>query len=175
MPHNIEIKARLSPEQVEMIRKEAMKRSTADAEFLEQTDTFFNVSFGRLKVREFGDGHAELIAYERSDQIGPKHSSYVRSPSTDPRSLHEALVRSLGVRGVVQKHRQVIHVGQTRVHLDAVAGLGNFLELEVVLRDGQPAAEGEKIAAELMDAFGISRESLIAGAYIDLIESNAGA
>ena len=44
--------------------------------------------------------------------------------------LHGALARNLGIRGVVEKRREVMHVGQTRVHTDDVSGPGVFLELE---------------------------------------------
>lgn len=171
MAINIEIKARLSPEQAVRLRAEALSRSSCAPEVLHQTDTFYNVSFGRLKLREFEDGRAELIAYDRPDRTGPTRSSHVRSPCADPRSLHEALSRSVGIRGVVEKRRQVIHVGQTRLHLDDVVGLGIFLELEVVLREDQSPEKGEAIALELMAAFGIESESLIDVAYIDLLEA----
>ncbi|CAD7695776.1 unnamed protein product [Ostreobium quekettii] len=95
-------------------------------------------------------------------------------PVPDPRSLSEALGRSLGVRGVVEKQREVIMVGRTRVHLDEVAGLGTFLELEVQLAEGQSAEEGEAVAAELMAHFGVGRGCLVEGAYIDAIEAKSG-
>jgi adenylate cyclase class IV len=60
--------------------------------------------------------------------------------------------------------------GQTRIHLDKVEGLGDFLELEVVLRDGQSDAEGQAIAEDLMRALGVARTDLLVGAYLDLIE-----
>ena len=41
------------------------------------------------------------------------------------------LGQALGVLGVVRKQRLLYLVGQTRVHLDSVEGLGDFLELEV--------------------------------------------
>ena len=173
MASNIEIKARLSPEQWRRIQKEALALSSVAPTILEQTDTFYTVPKGRLKLRELKDGTAELIAYERPDRSGPEHSSYVRSSCSDAKSLHEALARSLGVRGVVEKHRQVIHVGQTRIHLDEVVGLGSFLELEVVVQENQSLAEAEAIAAELMRAFAVTSESLIEGAYIDLLEARS--
>jgi predicted adenylyl cyclase CyaB len=168
---NIEIKARLSPELTRLIRSEALTRSSLAPEILYQTDTFYKVPSGRLKLREFEDGTAELIAYERPDRAGPKQSSYVRYLCDDPKSLAEALSRSLGIRGVVAKRRELIHVGQTRVHLDEVRGLGSYLELEVVLRESQSPEEGERIAAELMAVFGVAREALIEVAYIDLLEA----
>ena len=51
-------------------------------------------------------------------------------------------------------------------------GLGSFLELEVVLREGQSIEDGEKIASGLMELFGVLPESLIDGAYIDLLEAS---
>ena len=175
MAQNIEIKARLHPDQVEHVQQQAQVRSSTDDENIRQIDTFYNVSSGRLKLREFANGSAELIAYDRSDQSGPKLSSYVRHLCTDSRTLHDALTRSIGIRGVVKKSRQVIHIGQSRVHIDEVDGLGSFLELEVVLRDDQSPKDGENVASELMEIFGVLPESLIDGAYIDLLEkSNPG-
>jgi len=58
----------------------------------------------------------------------------------------------------------------SRVHLDEVRGLGSFLEIEVVLADGDTAAEGERIARELLAALGVPESALVAHAYIDLLE-----
>jgi predicted adenylyl cyclase CyaB len=173
MASNIEIKARISREQSEVARRAALARASGVPENFWQRDTFYRVAHGRLKLREFEIERAELIAYERPDQAGPKLSSYVRSPCLEPKSLHEALSRSIGVRGVVEKRRQVIHIGRTRVHLDEVVGLGSFLELEVVLQEDQSHKEAEAIAVELMRAFEIDEGSLVEGAYIDMLEAKA--
>ena len=71
----------------------------------------------------------------------------------------------------MRKTRTLFLVGHTRIHLDQVEGLGDFIELEVVLRDGEPAEEGTKIAIELLSRLGISKESLVEGAYVDLLKS----
>ncbi len=55
------------------------------------------------------------------------------------------------------------------MHLDSVDGLGEFLELEVVLRPGQTAADGEASAAGLMERLGIREVDLCSGAYADMI------
>ncbi len=167
MARNVEIKARAAD--LGGVRRKALAMASAPAERLTQVDTFFVVSKGRLKVREFGDGSGELIAYDRPDQPGPKSSSYAVTPAPDARGLVDALSRSLEVRGRVEKHREVVIVGRTRVHLDVVDGLGAFVELEVVLRDGEPAADGEREARALMKALGIPATSLVPEAYIDLL------
>jgi adenylate cyclase class IV len=64
-------------------------------------------------------------------------------------------------------------VGQTRVHLDHVQGLGQFMELEVVMQEGQSDAEGQAIAKGLMASLGIERSDLLEGAYMDLLESSS--
>ena len=59
-------------------------------------------------------------------------------------------------------------IGQTRVHIDEVEGLGTFLELEVVLRDGQSEIEGKAIAKGLMAEFGIDKQHVLPEAHVDL-------
>ena len=76
---------------------------------------------------------------------------------------------SNGLRGVVRKRRELILIGQTRVHLDDVEGLGHFMELEVVMREGQSNEDGQQIAQGLMSELGIEESDLIACAYIDLM------
>ena len=80
------------------------------------------------------------------------------------------LSAALDVRGVVRKRRSVYLVGQTRVHLDQVEGLGDFVELEVVLQPQQNSSDGVAIAHDLMRKLGILPSQLIDKAYIDLLE-----
>jgi predicted adenylyl cyclase CyaB len=173
MASNIEIKARVR--NPEAVHKTVFRLSGSDGELIEQEDTFFHVPRGRLKLRVFPAGSGELIYYERKDETGPTRSDYFIAPTAEPESLKAALAAALGVRGVVRKKRWLYRVGQTRVHLDEVDGLGPFLELEVVLRPGQPGAEGEKIAADLMRQLDIRDEDLIDLAYIDLLVPNSPA
>ena len=81
------------------------------------------------------------------------------------------LERAYGIRGVVKKTRYLYLAGQTRIHVDDVEGLGQFMELEVVLREGQGDAEGQAIAEGLMASLGVERADLLEGAYMDLIEN----
>ena len=168
MARNVEVKARLEAG-IEALLPRVRALADGRETLIEQDDTFFACESGRLKLRDFGDGTGELIHYERADTEGPKLSDYVRAPTTDPAALLEALTRAQGIQGRVRKTRWLLLVGQTRVHLDRVHGLGDFLELEVVLRDGQSAADGEAIAEQLMGELGIARDQHVAGAYLDLL------
>ncbi len=57
-----------------------------------------------------------------------------------------------------------------RIHLDIVEGLGEFVELEVVLGADQSVQEGKTIAERLMASLGISSDDLVEGAYLDLFQ-----
>ncbi len=135
---------------------------------LTQDDSFFASPRGRLKLRCMPEG-AELIAYVRADDAGPKLSQYWRSPVPEPESLREALAQTLGLLGRVRKQRLLYLVGRTRVHIDEVEGLGDFLELEVVLRDEESLAEGEHEAQRLLQQLGVPLSDCVTHAYLDLL------
>lgn len=167
MPSNIEIKAVLRDR---AFVEEALRRLRAVGPTrLEQMDVFFNCPHGRLKLRYIEGAAAELIYYDRPDRPGPKQSDYVVSRTTEPHTLREALARAYGERGVVAKTRTLYLVGITRVHLDAVRGLGDYLELEVVLDEDTSPDMGQQIADELLRTLGIRPEDLCSTAYLDLI------
>lgn len=165
---NVEIKARVADPVA--LRARVVAVCTAPPVLIGQRDTFFNVAHGRLKLRRFDDGTGELIYYEREDTTGPKTSRYSKSPCPDAAEMEAVLARALGVRGIVDKRRELFMVGRTRVHLDDVRGLGHFLELEVVLAENEPAADGEREAHDLLAKLGVEAAALVAPAYIDLLE-----
>lgn len=167
MPRNIEIKARIAS--VESLLPRARAVAGSEPELIVQDDTFFTVPHGRLKLREFADGSAELIHYHRPDGGQAKASDYVRVPVPDAPALREALARGCGVQGRVRKQRLLLRAGATRIHLDRVDSLGDFMELEVVLVDGQADAEGAAAAETMMQALGLADAERVAGAYLDLL------
>ncbi|XP_025032243.1 uncharacterized protein LOC103067663 isoform X1 [Python bivittatus] len=128
MPANVEIKARVQDLAQLISRVEQL--SGSPAQVLLQTDTFFPVPRGRLKLRDLRDGRGQLVFYDRPNSRGPKLSHFTISPTDDPRGLAAVLSQALGEQGVVKKERHLYMVGQTRVHVDHVEGLGDFVELE---------------------------------------------
>jgi predicted adenylyl cyclase CyaB len=171
MARNIEIKARVW-NIAELTSKVAAIADSGPTEIV-QDDTFFNCAAGRLKLRAFPDGRGELIFYRRADQHGPKESFYLISPTPSPDSLRDILTHALGQCGRIEKRRTLFLIGRTRVHLDQVKGLGEFLELEVVLKDGEPIEAGIAEAHELMMELGIDPSQLVEGAYVDLLSKAA--
>lgn len=169
MAMNLEIKARLrdraavEPRAAEASGGEGPRR-------LFQRDTFFHVPRGRLKLRMENGDRAELVYYERPDRKGPTPSLYQVTPVPDPAPLLASLERALGIRGRVVKERVLYRAGRTRIHLDRVEGLGDFLELEVEMEkdDSEEAALEE--AERLMERLGVPEEDRVCGAYLDLLE-----
>jgi predicted adenylyl cyclase CyaB len=96
----------------------------------------------------------------------------LRSPTSSPDTLRELLSLAYGQAGRVQKHRTLFIVGRTRVHLDRVAGLGHYLEIEVVLEDDESAEVRVHEARALIARLGIEACEFIEGAYVDLLANN---
>jgi len=170
MARNMEIKARVD----DLSALEAKVASVADEGpiQIEQDDTFFPCRFGRLKLRRLAPDRGELIYYRRSDKAGPKKSFYIVNETADPEALLQSLTLALGTAGRVSKRRTLYLAGRTRIHLDHVEDLGDFLELEVVLEDDEPAAAGIAEARDLMERLGIDDTHLVEGAYVDLIDQD---
>ncbi len=169
MNRNVEIKARVAD--LTALRRVVEDLAEEGPEIVEQEDTFFTCRRGRLKLRRCaGSLQTELIYYERPDSRGPKESRYIVSPTSEPQGLRDVLSAALGVHGVVRKRRMVYLIGQTRVHLDQVEGLGEFVELEVVLRPDQDACDGLAIAQRLMTELGILTSQFVGTAYVDMLE-----
>ena len=167
MARNVEIKARVT----DLTALEASVQTIADSGPVEifQDDCFFQSPEGRLKLRDFGDGRGELIYYQRPDQSGPKHCHYEIAPTDQPDQLRLVLALAWGEAGRVRKNRRLYLIGRTRIHLDQVEGLGDFMELEVVLNDDEFTASGQQEADGLMAELGISAADLVDCAYVDMI------
>lgn len=123
-----------------------------------------------MKLRICSKGIPELIFYQRENIQGPKISNYSRYKIDYSQPIYNFLTDLFGIRGFVRKKRTVFLVGQTRIHLDDVEGLGVFCELEVVMEPNQSDEYGIEISQKLMLHLGIQQDNLISKSYIDLFE-----
>jgi adenylate cyclase class 2 len=168
LPHiNIEIKARTTePDRIREILK------TNNADFIgvdRQVDTYFNVASGRLKLRE-GNVENYLIYYERENTRGPKKSSVMLYKNNPDSNLKELLTKALGVLAMVDKHREIYFIGNVKFHLDNVMGLGTFVEIEAIDKDG--TIGNEKLLEQCnyyLNILLVSKEDLLATSYSDLL------
>ena len=166
---NVELKARLVDR--EAARRTATRLATSERVELQQRDTYFHCNSGRLKLREFGDGEAQLIAYRRPDTADTACSRYHLVEVPQPELLRIALADTLGVRVVVEKQREVYLHHHVRIHIDQVRGLGDFLEFEAVLQPSAELVEGDEILSKLKAEFGIDDRDLVATSYAELVSS----
>jgi adenylate cyclase class 2 len=147
----------------------ALELGAQDHGMLRQRDTYFHAVQGRLKLREAPPQPAELIAYARAELAGPKISLYRIVPVADHVALIDALGDSLGVRVIVEKVRRLLLWRNVRIHLDRVADLGDFVEIEAVAASpGGLEVERDRVE-ELRSALGIGDESLVPVGYADLL------
>lgn len=167
MPTNIEIKFRV--DDLESVERKAADNADQGPVLLVQEDIFFNVNSGRLKLRKFADGSAELIAYHRADSDSIRESNWHAYSTQDPDALQNALALTAGQGVTIFKRRTLFLIGQTRVHLDRVDGLGEFVELEVVLADNDTQQHGLEIANDIVDRLGLADAEKVPVAYADLL------
>lgn len=170
LPHDltVEIKARC----VDIDRARTIIQGLG-AELLgreEQTDAFYNVPSGRLKLR-VSEAERLLIGYDRPDTAGPKRCLVDLHPVDDPDSLHAVLAARLGVRTVVRKVRERWLLGNAKFHLDRVDGLGKFVEIEILGNRGQDSEDSLRTKCEkYMAELGIESDDLVEDAYADMLD-----
>jgi len=164
---NIELKARVAD--WDAVREIAKKIATEYLGVERQVDTYFHCAQGRLKLREIDGKQAQLVWYDRVDQQSPKTSDYNLVPVLDPETLKSILTTALGVRAVVDKRREIFLVENVRIHLDEVAGLGQFIEFEVVLGRDADEELGHAAIKRLREKFSIADSALISGSYGELV------
>ncbi|MCC7399889.1 MAG: class IV adenylate cyclase [Chitinophagaceae bacterium] len=168
MPYiNVEIKARCP--HASFIRNYLLQHHADFKGTDQQTDTYFNVKSGRLKLRE-GIIENNLIYYHRKDQAGPKESDFSIAKVTDPFALKEILEQLLGIRIIVQKKREIYYIGNVKFHIDEVPELGSFVEIEAgnMLNDLTKQQLQEQCNFYLNE-FRIRQIDLVAESYCDLI------
>jgi predicted adenylyl cyclase CyaB len=164
---NVEIKARCKG--FDLFRRILQQKK---AEFIgkdRQVDTYFPARGGRLKLRE-GRIENNLIWYERPDDSGPKTSSCMLYRTAGGSPLKAILERAMGILAVVDKEREIYFIGNLKIHLDRVKGLGTFVEIEAQSEaGGLPAETLQRQCEQLMEVMGIREEDLVRESYSDLI------
>lgn len=137
---------------------------------LHQKDTYFHAKQGRLKLREINDAEFVLVYYERPDKNESKISMYeiVEYDSESAQKMKSILTKTLGIKIIVEKERNLWMYKNTRIHLDKVKGLGNFLELETVVNT-TPLAEAEQEHSHVIKSLDLSLYDKQSASYSDML------
>jgi len=134
-----------------------------------QVDSYFNISPGRLKLRE-GNIENALIHYEREDTAGAKASHVLLYHHKPDKALKEILIKTLGIKAVVDKRRKIYFIDNIKFHFDTVDGLGTFVEVEAIDKDGNIGKEKLQAQCDQYAAlFGITTEDYCSVSYSDMI------
>ncbi|MEX1138607.1 MAG: class IV adenylate cyclase [Bacteroidota bacterium] len=166
MPRNLELKAPLSSSYAGAAIARSLGARRTNRFY--HTDTYFNIPSGRLKLREFrGNSRSQLIWYIRPNTRGVRISQYAIAPVQDTRETRKILSRLFGVQVVVRKRRDLFILNNARIHLDRIAGLGNFVEFEVIVRYGIPQAK--HLMNVLKTAFSVRQRDCIGTSYCTML------
>lgn len=134
-----------------------------------QVDTYYHTEHGRLKLRQ-GNIENALIAYHRENTASVKRSDVLLYRTQDPRGLKEILDRTCTILAVVDKMRDIYYIGNVKFHVDEVAGLGAFAEIEALETE---SIQGEAaLSAQVhtyMEMLGIREDQLLAHSYSDMV------
>ena len=166
---NVEFKAELRDMQIARAVARSIKAQRVD--LITQEDTYYRVFNGRLKKRvastEAGTEPVEYIRYEREDRLTPKVSSFQIMSEDEFRERFGS--EPLPEWVTVRKQREIYLAGPTRIHLDTVDTLGNFLEFESIVSPKHNVARAHEALSTLRAAFGPALGEPISGSYADLI------
>lgn len=168
---NVEFKAELRDPG--LARAICLHIKATPIETLHQTDTYFRLPEGRLKRREAAGHPTEWIYYWRSNTSRPRPSDFTIYMEAEARRRFGAVDPPVWV--VVRKTREVFLHVNTRIHIDRVEGLGDFIEFEAMVTPEHPEPECLASVELLRRAFGPVLGEPMSGSYSDLLAEEPGA
>jgi adenylate cyclase, class 2 len=167
MPLNFEFKARAND--IHRLEEILLKQNPLFIGEDRQTDTYFRVAFGRLKLRE-GIIENALIHYERTNTAAAKESKVLLYQHQPNASLKEILIAALGIKVIVDKKRRIYFIDNIKFHFDEVKELGTFVEVEAIDKDDSIGIEKLKHqCAECIALLHIDKNDFVAESYSDLL------
>ena len=134
-----------------------------------QVDTYFKVPNGRLKLREGNIEHA-LIQYHRENLAGAKESSVILYRHHPDPALKDILTLQFGILKIVDKQRKIYFIDHVKFHFDEVAGLGTFMEVEVINENNRFTTEELQTECNRwIKFFDILPEQFVETSYSDMV------
>ena len=168
MPHiNFEFKARAKD--LDALEQKLLELNPKYIGEDKQTDTYFNVAKGRLKLRE-GNIENSLIYYERQNVADAKQSNVLLYQHQPDKSLKDILIKLYGIKVVVNKIRKIYFLENVKFHFDNIDELGTFIEVEAIDNIGDIGIEKLKEQCnQYAHLFEIKSGDYISLSYSDMI------
>jgi predicted adenylyl cyclase CyaB len=163
MPSNIELKIKVSfiRKYESILKSLGLKRNS----LLNQKDIYYEVKKGLLKLR-IENGKCYFIRYLRDETSRNRISNYsiIEIKNDSPEKFFNSI---FNVRAIVEKKRILYVYKNTRIHLDRIEKLGNFIELESVITRNKGSALKE--FNEVVNLLNLDISRQIKKSYKDLI------
>ncbi|MCX6158892.1 MAG: class IV adenylate cyclase [Ignavibacteriota bacterium] len=167
MKKNFEIKVKLSdPKKTGKLVRLLCKGKSPIRQKQTQEDIYYRTNKGRLKLRIINGNTGNLIHYFRSNESSKRVSNYTISETNTPKELNATLSSLFGIFIVVKKVREITIIDNVRIHIDKVAGLGNYLEIEIIFNSIKDARKRMDV---LIDALELGSKKFINVSYSDLL------
>lgn len=140
---------------------------------LVQKDTYYLLGKMRLKIRE-EQNRNYIVYYMRKNDLESKDSKYfILGINNSFLGFTKKILNSiLGTKRIIEKQRDLYIYRNTRIHLDRVKNLGEFLELETVVKDENNYAFYQMEQREVINLLGLDLLPKIAYSYSDLVKAN---
>lgn len=168
MPTNLELKIKLdNPDRIQRRLKEI---KAAYLGVLVQTDVYYKNDKYLIKLRLENENQT-LIKYLRNEGDGERWSDFelISLEKNDARKYMSGILQE---EITVEKNRKLYLHDDTRIHIDQVKGLGDFLELETLVVDGKKEASVR--FSQLKSLLSINEEKEIKKSYRNLLIEGTG-
>ncbi len=167
MKTNLEIKVQINDlSKTRNLAKDFCKWKKHSTFTQKQEDIYYKAESGRLKLRIIDGKAGNFIHYHRANTAPKRVSEYTIAETDTPAPMKDILKSLFGVLVTVRKTREIFIVNNIRIHLDSVAGLGKFLEFEVIFSSLKKA---EREIEKLIKHFGLDEKQFIKVSYSDLL------
>ncbi len=161
---NFEFKARLRDEKEVRAALRRLRARYVGTDH--QIDTYFPAPEGRLKVRE-GRIENALIFYRRTTAPRARRASVEMMLLPRRNSVRAILSAAFGTVAAVDKRREIYFVGNVKIHLDRLRGLGKFVEVEALSRSGN-LKKIRRQARNFQKLLGVKAADIVPESYLDL-------
>ena len=164
MPTNLELKVKLKS--IKKIKSTLELIGAENRGILLQRDIYYSTTTqGLLKLR-IENGQESLIYYNRNEK-GTKRWSYFDYIKFTDNGALTFFDKIFKTEAVVQKKRELFYYDDTRIHLDNVKFLGNFLELETLVLNGKTDAQVR--FNKIINLLNLNKADQIRKSYRDLL------
>lgn len=164
MPSNLELKIKVTS--YDGIKKTLKKIKAEYVGVLNQKDIYYRCKSGLLKLR-IENGNCTLIKYNRAEKSkDDRYSEYylVKISEGNPEKVFADIFE---IETVVEKKRFLYLYNNTRIHLDVIKKLGNYLELETLVLKGK--RDAKKRFDEMVDILNLDISKQIRKSNRDLM------